>query len=382
VTDMPEICVAVCTCDRPAGLESLLDGLARQAGGLRFQVVVVDNGTVSAQGVALERAAAGALSLTYVRLQERGLVAARNRSLALARESGAPWIACLDDDEVPCETWLSALHARACETGADLVYGPVLPDFEISPPRWAVAGGFFVKTGEIACSSNMMLRTALPGEDQRDWYQPAFGAIGGEDREFLTRLERGGARVATAPDALVRERVPAARLRLAYMFQRGLRDGYAEVTLLREAPGSSARLGLSVLGVLAKKSGFLLYHLVSSPASSAHFASALADFGTIWGILMCLSGHRRRFYGASVDPAADDGEAASHARPCPTGPGHERVPARRGIAHLRVPVHLRPAGHVAGAVCRACGADAAGTDHGLRRRQWRRARGCRRGRPS
>lgn len=306
MTDKPDICVAVCTCDRPAGLESLLDGLARQQGGLRFQVVVVDNGMLSAQGVALGRAAAGALSLTYDRLQERGLVAARNRSLALARESGAPWIACLDDDEVPCATWLSALHARARETGADLVYGPVLPDFEVSPPRWAVAGGFFVKTGEIACSSNLLLRTALLGEDPRDWYQPSFGAIGGEDREFLARLERAGARGATAADAVVREHVPAARLRLSYMFERGLRDGYAEVTLLRQASGSSARHGLSVLGVAAKKSAFLLYHLVSSLGSSAHFASALADLGTICGIAMCLSGRRRRFYGASADPEGDD----------------------------------------------------------------------------
>lgn len=315
MTDMPDICVAICTCDRPAGLESLLDGLARQQGGLWFQVVVVDNGTLSAQGVALERAAAGALSLTYVRLQERGLAAARNRSLALARESGAPWIACLDDDEVPSETWLSALHARACETGADLVYGPVLPDFEVSPPRWAVAGGFFVKTGEVACSSNLLLRTAILGEDPRAWYQPAFGAIGGEDREFLARLERGGARAATAADALVREHVPAARLRLGYMFQRGLRDGYAEATLLRQASDGPVRLGLSALGVAAKKSGFLLYHLVSSLASSAHFASALADLGTICGIAMCLSGHRRRFYGASGDPAGDDGGAAAACAP-------------------------------------------------------------------
>ncbi len=315
MTDMPDICVAICTCDRPAGLESLLDGLARQQGGLRFQVVVVDNGTLSAQGVALERAAAGALSLTYVRLQERGLAAARNRSLALARESGAPWIACLDDDEVPSETWLSALHARACETGADLVYGPVLPDFEVSPPRWAVAGGFFVKTGEVACSSNLLLRTAVLGEDPRAWYQPAFGAIGGEDREFLARLERGGARAATAADALVREHVPAARLRLGYMFQRGLRDGYAEATLLRQVSDGPVRLGLSALGVAAKKSGFLLYHLVSSLASSAHFASALADLGTICGIAMCLSGLRRRFYGASGDPAGDDGAAAAECAP-------------------------------------------------------------------
>jgi succinoglycan biosynthesis protein ExoM len=314
VTDMPDICVAICTCDRPAGLGNALDGLARQATGLRFHVVVVDNGTASAQGVALDRAAAGALSLVYVRLEARGLAAARNRSLALACESGAPWIACLDDDEVPCETWLSALHDRAHETGADLVFGPVLPDFETSPPRWAVAGGFFSKSGEIACSSNMMLRTSILPADACDWYQAAFGAIGGEDREFLARLERAGAGVATARSAMVREHIPAARLRLGYMFQRGLRDGYAEVALLRAAPGAPAMQGLSALWIAMQKSVFGLYHIASSVVSSGHLASAVADFGTICGIAMCLSGRSRRFYGACDDLSAGDDDAMS-ARP-------------------------------------------------------------------
>ncbi|MBL6431804.1 MAG: glycosyltransferase [Alphaproteobacteria bacterium] len=338
---------------RPADrAESLLDGLARQQGGLRFQVVVVDNGTVSAQGVALERAAAGALSLTYVRLRERGLVAARNRSLALARESGALWIACLDDDEVPCETWLSALHARARETGADLVYGPVLPDFEVLPPRWAVAGGFFVKTGEIACSSNLLLRTAVLGEDPRDWYQPAFGAIGGEDRDFMARLERGGARVATADDALVREHVPAARLRLGYMFQRGLRDGYVEVTLLRQVSDAPARLVLSALGVAGKKSGFLLYHLVSSLASSAHFASAsptLEPFAASRCACPAVAG-------GSMAQAAIRPETMArrppHARPRPTGPAMSASPPVETAATPRICVCSAPATGMT--CCRRC----------------------------
>ncbi|WP_051242252.1 glycosyltransferase family 2 protein [Stappia stellulata] len=301
---MPDICVAICTCDRPDRLGLLLDGLARQTTGLRFHVVVVDNGTFSAQGVALERAAAGALTIAYVRLEARGLAAARNRSLSLARESGAPWIACLDDDEVPDPGWLSALHARMQETGADLVYGPVLPDFAVAPPRWAVEGGFFVKTGEVACSSNMMLRAASLPTDARDWYQPAFGAIGGEDREFLERLAREGAGVATADTAIVREHVPAARLRFGYMFQRGLRDGYVEVQILRHAPGPPASRAVAATGVAARKCGYALYHLAASLTSRARLASAVADIGTACGIAMCLAGRKTRFYGVADDAGA------------------------------------------------------------------------------
>ncbi|WP_244501875.1 glycosyltransferase family 2 protein [Stappia sp. ES.058] len=309
---MPDICVAICTCDRPNWLGDLLDGLARQETDLRFDVVVVDNGIRSARAVVLERAAAGALQITHARLRDRGLAAARNRSLSLACESGAPWIACLDDDEVPGSEWLSALHARALETGADLIFAPVQPEFETSPPRWAVAGGFFVKTGEIACSSNMMLRTAILPGDARNWYQPAFGVIGGEDREFLARLERGGAQVATAHQAVVREHIPAARLRLGYMFQRGLRDGYAEVTILRQAPGSPGSRAVAALGIAAKKFGFAHFHLAGAVMSRAHLASAVADTGTVCGIGMCLAGRSMRFYGAAGEglPVDDDGAIA------------------------------------------------------------------------
>lgn len=294
--DASRICVCLCTCDRPEMLPQLFAALAAQTLPGRLTVFVADNGAQPAEAVVADPGH-DALTAVYRRVAETGVTSARNAVMALAVDAGFEFLAFLDDDEVPSPAWLEELLKTALAARSDIVCGPVEPVFEGPPPGWALAGEFFCKSGETLCSSNLLLRAGVLPRERGDWFYAEFGETGGGDREFLKRLVAGGARTAVAPDAVVRERVPAERLALRYMFRRGLRDGMADVQILKRRQPSSSGVWLDASAVAARKLGYGLNHLVWSPLRRGRLASAVADVGHVCGLVLRLFGGRVRLYG-------------------------------------------------------------------------------------
>jgi glycosyltransferase involved in cell wall biosynthesis len=159
-----------------------------------------------------------------------GVANARNRCL---REAQTGLIAFIDDDEVPQPAWLRALlHCRS-ETAADAVFGSVVPVFDAPPPAWSGNGALFTKprraTGsvvgwEATYTANVLLtrrllRLAGGAFDER------FAASGGEDVLLFRRAERKGARFVWCDEAVVREHLPAGRLRLPWLLRRAFNGG-------------------------------------------------------------------------------------------------------------------------------------------------------------
>jgi glycosyltransferase involved in cell wall biosynthesis len=198
----PLVSVVVSTCNRPARLARLLDGLAAQTlPSDRFEVVVVDDGSGPETGRVLagelERARLGLV--TQRRGATHGPAGGRNAGWRLARAS---LVAFTDDDCVPSAGWLEALLATAATRPGAILQGPTRPD----PAELADDGplshtvriehlGPQFQTCNIAYPHEVLER--LGGFDE------AFSLTAGEDTDLAWRAIDSGYATAFVPDAVV-----------------------------------------------------------------------------------------------------------------------------------------------------------------------------------
>jgi len=208
--------------------------------------------------------------LIYVSEPRRGIATARNRAIKEAR--GADFIAFIDDDEVPKESWLDELLWVQSQYDADLVSGPVLPVYPEGVPDWIIQGKFFDRpvdpTGTLLTwcrTGNLLIQSkvfdTVPEFDER------LNFTGGEDALFSTRVHRAGYRMVSSADAVVFESVTIQRISVASLLKRSyqygsnyvlvqslLGNGTLRTRLMRlvkaciKACMYCARLGLSMFG--------------------------------------------------------------------------------------------------------------------------------------
>lgn len=227
------ISVCVCTFRRPATLERLLCGLARQATGGAFSVsvVVVDNDPDGSARELVARVGAGtALGLVYEVEPERSIPAARNHALRLAEGN---FIAIIDDDEFPGDDWLMTMHSAVRAGGVDGALGPVLPHFEGTPPRWLIRGRFcerpVIPTGTVLTwdqtrTGNVLIRKSV-FEKGRLTFDLKW-RTSGSDRAFFKQAMQAGFRFIAVAEAPVFETVPPERWKAGYYVKRALVHGY------------------------------------------------------------------------------------------------------------------------------------------------------------
>lgn len=292
---MQHICIVICTCDRHHLLGDLLSALMPQLKEANAALVVTDNGSEAATAVV--EPYRDVIDILYLRLKERGLVAARNAGLAAARETRAAFIAFIDDDEVPEPHWLENLSKALSASGADIACGPYVPEFLIEPPSWAAASHFYSKDGTSIATGNIMFRATLLPADSSDWFQPAFAFTGGEDEEFFSRLIAKGARFTTATNAVVRERIPASRLRLSYIFRTGIRDGIIETEIARQGKSGFVRRLALHSSHAVKKTAFAANHIFWCWKEPWRGIAALRDMSEVLGTVIGAAGFTGRFYG-------------------------------------------------------------------------------------
>jgi succinoglycan biosynthesis protein ExoM len=263
VTDVgpPLIAIAICTHRRPERLAGTLDGISLlsfpPASAPSLQVVVVDNeGDPRVHAVVDAFAARTGIRTSFVVEPRRGISQARNAALDLV-PANADFVAFIDDDETPSPEWLRALLATQARTGAAVVCGPVLPEFETEPPAWIVEGRFFAHPrkpdaaiqglldgAEIddARTGNVLLSVRLLRESGAR-FDDAFGLTGGEDALFFRVLSRRGAKMVWSPEARVHEHVPVARACFAYLAREYFRCGNVRAAIdALDARGTAAPL--------------------------------------------------------------------------------------------------------------------------------------------
>jgi len=256
---MPSVAVTALTFQRPTGLRRLLDSLAALdvPEGVDVRLVVVDNDPEGSGRAVLEAwPAPGWMKVVYEVEPRRGIATARNTAVRLA--AGADFVAFIDDDEVADRRWLAELLAAQEATGADVVQGLVVSEFEQDPPAWVEEGGFFrdeprpdLSPLHYANTNNTLVRAELLGDDPFD---ERYNLTGGSDTQLFARLLERGATIRWAQHAVVRETVPASRVDPAWIVQRSYRGGLTQSRVLVDVVGRSPyrmvkRVGAGVVGV-------------------------------------------------------------------------------------------------------------------------------------
>jgi GT2 family glycosyltransferase len=258
-----EIVVCVPSFRRPQHLRLTLESLANQRTGRRFAVVVVENDALRRESVpvAIELFRTGIPGLCVVEPRQ-GNCHAINAAFetALAAFPAATKLLMIDDDEIASKEWLQRMVDAAESTGADLVGGPVHPEFDdimkrglrrhpAFRPAYDQSGPVPVIYG---CGNCLITRRVF--ESLADpAFDLKFNFLGGGDTDFFVRCRQAGMQFHWAADAVISETVPRSRTNPGWLVVRGLRIGainyHIEVKAARTL-GSRARLLAKMLAML------------------------------------------------------------------------------------------------------------------------------------
>jgi glycosyltransferase involved in cell wall biosynthesis len=294
--ELPLISICVCTYRRGDLLLALLHSLARQRrDDFALEVILVDNDALaSARPLALRaRLLYPGLSLRYRVEPRQGISFARNLSVALAR---GDYLAFIDDDEQASPDWLSQLWRTLCLSGADGVFGPVLPAYVANTPAWVIRGGFFQRprfpTGSRirfdARCGNGLLRARLIQSLLPSPFDPALAFSGGEDAALFYFLAQRGARYVWCDQACIQETVPRERQTLRWILGRSLRSSIVYWRLRYAQQHWRYRLSMALFG-LAMFIGLGALGLLLSPGGLLHAARLWARACKGLGRVLALS---------------------------------------------------------------------------------------------
>ena len=249
-----EFSVVIPTFNRYDVLVEVLRALEVQRGAPEFEVVVVDDGSSDGTAEFFQRFETP-LALKFVRQENRGPAAARNRGVL---EAKAPRVAFLGDDTVPAPGWLAAhceAHRRLGDRTEQAVIGytrwhPRIRrtsflhyinehglqfGYALIRDRDEVPFNFFY-TSNLSLSKRMLLDEPF---DLR------FPYAAWEDIEASYRMVRRGLKLAYEPDALVEHDHPTDLRRFA---DRQEKAGFSAVVFYRLHPELGAFLGIGPEG--------------------------------------------------------------------------------------------------------------------------------------
>lgn len=281
---------------RRASLTDTLDGLAAQRldPGTSMDVVVVDSDLQGWAHTLVEQAQARlSISIRYVRAKRPGVAEARN--LAVTHAAG-PWLAFIDDDEVPAPDWLATLLACALRHQAQVVFGAVHTRYPEGCPAWIRDGDLFGKhtapTGTRVqhgpTCNTLLWRAALDG--QPHVFDLRYGTTGGEDTELFNRLSAQGVVMVTCREAVVSETVEPHRLNRRFLMRKALRVGetyfriffaraplFARASLLARASAQCLLASLLALILLPFGLGRSMVYQIKAAANLGKLRAALGQ---------------------------------------------------------------------------------------------------------
>ena len=301
----PAVSICIATYRRPSMLRRLLQSLQAltfsKVNEPAITIVVVDNDpSLSARPVITEFLCKR-YTLRYRVERRPGISFARNTAIEMSR--AADFVAFVDDDEEVPPRWLDELLNVQAAFDADIVAGPVLPHFEVSPPQWMIDGHFFHRrrhlTGTRLASvgaGNVLIAGGV-FHALSPWFDPRFARTGGEDTHFFRRCAVLGYLVTWADDAVVYESVPPSRLSEAYLISRA-RDGANQWTrvdleLCPTLRHLSSRFAAGIVRVLQGSTVSLL-----SPAlPHEHWLRGQLLLAEGKGNLQAFFGHMHNAYG-------------------------------------------------------------------------------------
>lgn len=314
------VAVCICTFRRPAGLRRLLACLADQTFNdvphPKITVIVADNeGSLENRRICSEFQESVLESLTYVPEQRQGISYARNACMDNLPDETS-FVAMIDDDESPDPAWLNHLLLAQSRSGADVVVGPTLPEFEANTATWIQETGYFAKpqnpdsfedlqADPPAATCNVLVNAEIFSQLGLR-FDPLLALSGGEDKLLFQDIKLRGYKFVWAAQAKVTEWIPQDRATFGYMWREEFRRASVRhyvksrlkvsnrLKLFILVPKSLARAAKNIaVGCYRVAAQLLKNH--ANRSGLALGALVIADgFGSIAGLLGLRSHHYRR----------------------------------------------------------------------------------------
>ena len=163
-----------------------------------YSAVVVDNDSnQSARDIVKVWQEKSAIQIDYYCEPEQNIALTRNRAIENAKGN---FIAFIDDDEFPVNTWLLNLYKTLLYYHADGTLGPVMPHYMDNTPAWLIKSklcerrehktGTTLHWGETRTGNTLLTRKLF--EDKNYWFRHEFGKTGGEDTIFFKKHHEDG----------------------------------------------------------------------------------------------------------------------------------------------------------------------------------------------
>lgn len=252
------ISVCICTFKRPQMLSNLLSSLQNQKTEnlFTYSVIVVDNDIKqSAEKAVNDFLIKSLIPVDYHCESEQNIALARNKAVSNTRGN---FIAFIDDDEFPNDTWLLNLFKAQRRYRCAGVLGPVKPFFKDVPPKWITKGricerqtfptGTIIHNSKHTRTGNVLLESVIFKNDS-NFFDRRFGKTGGEDVDFFQRMLSQGYIFVWCNEASVYEFVSPERFKRSYYLKRALMRG--EV--------NSKKISLFSVSALESVAAFVVY---------------------------------------------------------------------------------------------------------------------------
>jgi len=303
------IVVCIPSFRRPQHLRRTLQSLAEQQTKRRFAVVVVDNDAMKCEGapVAAEFLHSGRLQGLCVIEPRQGNCQAINAAFetALATFPAAVHLLMIDDDEIASLNWLERMVGAAEATGADLVGGPVLPNFDDDSKRALRRHPAFCPAYDASgpvpmiygCGNCLIERTVFETLDDPS-FDLRFNFLGGGDTDFFVRCRDAGMKFHWTTDAVITETVPPVRTSPGWLAMRGLRIGAINYHVELKA-ARTLRTRLRLLAKLLVRLPWSLVRAARSIVTEQRPLFALHPMAVALGSALALLGIEPQPYKAS-----------------------------------------------------------------------------------
>ncbi len=231
-----EAVICIPTFRRPDGVARTLRSLIAQRGAVRFAIVVVENDAESPVGAASARETLDATDIPSAVVIEprQGNCHAINRAFGEARERfpSAHYFLMIDDDEIASPEWLAEMVATARRTGASIVGGPVIRQFDIPVsqsvslhPLYGFISGPTRQVPVIHGTGNCLIHRDVFVQLEPVLFDVAFNFLGGGDMDFFARCRAAGFTFWWCEEAIIHETVAAERTTARWLMRRSVRTG-------------------------------------------------------------------------------------------------------------------------------------------------------------
>ncbi len=272
-----EAVICIPTFRRPDGVAHTLQSLLAQQGDVNFAIVVVENDAEKPVGAACAHEmldGSGIPSAVAIEARQ-GNCHAINRAFTEARERfpSANYFLMIDDDEIASADWLSRMVSTARTTGASIVGGPVIRQFDVPVsqsvsrhPLYGFINGPTRQVPAIHGTGNCLIHRDVFTSLEPTLFDVAFNFLGGGDMDFFARAHAAGFTFWWCEEAVIHETVAADRTSARWLMRRSIRTGSINYVIDRKrmtGPAAIARLqaknvislGLSIfkaIGLLAR----------------------------------------------------------------------------------------------------------------------------------